>query len=95
MAKLDAPDIQQKLPGLTGWELKNEKLYRLFVFEDFVAAFEFMQAVAVEAEAMNHHPEWFNVYNRVEVYLTTHDVGGISDKDFALAGKMSDLFNTG
>ena len=59
-----------------------------FVFNDFVAAFSFMSASALVAERMNHHPEWFNVYNKVEVTLTTHDAGGLTELDFSLAEKM-------
>ena len=64
------------------------KLHRDFRFPDFVTAFGFMTSVALRAESMNHHPEWFNVYNRVAVDLTTHDARGISQSDFDLAAKM-------
>ena len=63
----------------------------MFVFADFNQAFGFMSQVALLAETMGHHPEWSNVYNRVEIYLTTHDVGGISEHDFALAQKIDRL----
>ena len=82
--KLTPDIIDQKLKELPHWCLKNEKLYREFSFENFVQAFGFMTSVALLAESMNHHPEWFNVYNKVEIYLTTHDAGGVSEKDFAL-----------
>lgn len=71
-----------------GWELREGKLQRTFVFADFVSAWGFMSQVALQAEKMNHHPEWFNVYNRVRVDLTTHDAGGISTNDFELARMM-------
>ena len=87
--KLDAQRVQQKLAELPNWELRDEKLYRKFSFENFVEAFGFMTKAALLAETMNHHPEWSNVYNRVEVYLTTHDANGISEKDFELARLMS------
>ncbi|MEO0616480.1 MAG: 4a-hydroxytetrahydrobiopterin dehydratase [Pseudomonadota bacterium] len=91
MQALDTDTIQSRLTEIPGWTLEDDKLTREFTFEDFVAAFAFMTAVALEAEKAAHHPEWFNVYNRVRVQLTTHDAGGISDKDFALAARMNAL----
>jgi 4a-hydroxytetrahydrobiopterin dehydratase len=91
MQALDQNTIQNRLGEIPGWTLEDGKLTREFNFENFVAAFGFMTAVALEAEKANHHPEWFNVYNRVRVQLTTHDAGGISDKDFALAARMNAL----
>lgn len=88
--KLEAADIQAALKGLDGWEIKNEKLHREFRFSDFKAAFRFMSRVADRAEELNHHPEWFNVYNKVVVDLTTHDAGGISEYDFQLATSMNE-----
>ena len=85
---LAAPEIQARLEKLDGWSLENGKLHRLFTFADFGEAFGFMTRVALCAEKMDHHPEWSNVYNRVEVDLTTHDAGGITDLDFALASQM-------
>lgn len=73
------------------WSIKEEKLYKEFKFSDFVAAFGFMTQVAMLAERANHHPEWSNVYNKVAIHLTTHDAGGISQKDFALASEISKL----
>jgi len=67
------------------WELISGKLFKQFKFKNFVAAFSFMTSVAILAEKMNHHPEWSNVYNRVDIFLTTHEAGGISERDFALA----------
>jgi 4a-hydroxytetrahydrobiopterin dehydratase len=75
----------QKLPG---WSLDQGKLHRTFQFKDFANAFGFMASVAVRAEAMNHHPEWRNVYKTVEVWLTTHDQGGVTDLDLKLAAVM-------
>jgi len=71
------------------WKLKDGKLYREFVFKNFTEAFAFMQKVAVLAEEMDHHPEWSNVYNKVQISLTTHDAGGITVLDFELAEKIS------
>ena len=89
--KLPADVIEKYLQQCPHWALDQGKLYRRFVFDDFVAAFGFMSQVALLAEAMNHHPEWSNVWNRVEVHLTTHDAGGISDLDFQLARKIDAL----
>lgn len=89
--KLDDNVLQTRLNDLPGWRLDDGKLYREFEFGNFVEAFGFMSQVALLAEKADHHPEWFNVYNRVKVWLTTHDAGGISERDFVLAGKMDGL----
>lgn len=73
------------------WTLEEGKLHATFAFEDFVGAFSFMSASALVAERMNHHPEWFNVYNRVRIDLTTHDAGGLTALDFELAAAMNKL----
>ena len=83
--------VEDKLNGLADWGLKEAKLHRQFVFGDFVEAFGFMSRVALLAEAANHHPEWSNVYNHVEIYLTTHEAGGITDRDFLLAQNINQL----
>ena len=89
--KLSDSEIQSALRERPGWTVVNAKLHREFQFPDFVHAFGFMTRAALVAEAMNHHPEWFNVYNRVTIDLTTHDAGGISAKDFELAAKLDAL----
>jgi len=89
--KLSADEIQAGLDELEGWSLDDEKLYREFRFENFITAFGFMSSAAIEAEKMNHHPEWFNVYSKVRVHLITHDAGGITELDFQLAKKMNAL----
>jgi 4a-hydroxytetrahydrobiopterin dehydratase len=89
--KLSDSEIQNRLASLPGWSIKAGKLHRDFQFADFVAAFGFMTRVALVAEKRDHHPEWFNVYNKVSVDLTTHDEGGISDKDVDLAKVMEGL----
>ena len=86
--KLAIADIESRLAHLDGWGLEKQKLYKHFVFSNFIEAWGFMSQVALLAETMNHHPEWSNVYNRVEVYLTTHDAGGISLRDFELARQI-------
>ena len=83
--QLTADDIERRLTDHPGWELRDGKLYRRCQFANFNEAFGFRSRVALIAERMDHHPEWFNVYNRVEIELTTHDAGGISERDFALA----------
>jgi 4a-hydroxytetrahydrobiopterin dehydratase len=92
-AKLSESEIHAALRELSGWTVSNGKLHREYKFADFVHAFGFMASSALVAEAMGHHPEWFNVYNRVTVDLTTHDAGGISAKDLELAGKMDALYS--
>jgi len=89
--KLDDAEVQRRLSELPGWSLQAGKLHREYRFPDFVAAFGFMTRAALVAETMNHHPEWFNVYGTVRVDLVTHDAGGISEKDFALAARMDAL----
>ena len=89
--KLSNDDIAAALNDLPGWTLANEKLRREFKFASFVEAFGFMTSAAIEAEKMNHHPKWFNIYNQVVVELTTHDAGGITKLDFELARKMDRL----
>lgn len=89
--KLSPSAVNKKLLELDQWCLSGNKLQREFVFGDFVEAFGFMSRVALLAETMNHHPEWSNVYSRVEIYLTTHDAGGITELDFTLAGRINRL----
>jgi 4a-hydroxytetrahydrobiopterin dehydratase len=85
--KLSDAEIQSRLPKLTSWSLQNGKLHREYKFKDFVTAFGFMSSVALTAESMNHHPEWFNVYSTVKIDLNTHDAGGVTELDFQLAEK--------
>ncbi len=89
--KLDDAVIQERLRDLPGWSLQDGKLTREYHFANFVDAFGFMTRAAIIAEKSNHHPEWFNVYNKVIVQLTTHEAKGISEKDFALAANMDEL----
>lgn len=76
------------------WQLQEDSLQTQWKFKDFVQAMAFMNAVAEVAERMNHHPEWTNVYNRVNVRLTTHDAGGLTHLDFELARAMDSLAST-
>ncbi len=81
------------LTRLTGWSRVEgrDAIQKSFRFDDFNAAWAFMSRVALKAETADHHPEWFNVYNRVEVVLTTHDADGVSEKDVALASFMDSI----
>ena len=90
MKKLSIKDKTTALKKLKGWKLvKNRNaIAKQFVFNDFTSAFEWMTSIAFYAEKKNHHPEWFNVYNKVDVILTTHDAGGVSSLDINLAKKM-------
>ncbi len=80
--------VQAALKALPGWHIENGKLQKTFEFEDFVGAFGFMTKIALAAEAMDHHPEWCNVYKTVTVKLVTHDVGAITQLDINLAHTM-------
>jgi len=94
MAKqLSQQEIREKLSELEGWELANDDkaIRRQFRFKDFSEAFGFMSRAALAAEKLDHHPDWSNVYNRVEVVLTTHDTGGLTELDFKLAAAMDKL----
>jgi 4a-hydroxytetrahydrobiopterin dehydratase len=90
--KLTEAEVKERLNEAAGWTLQGGKLHRAFECKDFVAAFGNMTRVALVAEAMNHHPEWFNVWNKVVIDLNTHSVGGISELDFKLAGKINEIF---
>ena len=92
MMKLSESNIEEELKKLSGWSLKNDKLHKEFQFDNFNQAFGFMTRAAMEIEKMNHHPEWFNVYNRITVELTTHDASGITDNDVNLARILNSLF---
>ena len=88
---LGADELARALAELAGWSVAAGKLHREFRFHDFSEAFGFMTRAALEAERMDHHPEWSNVWNRVVVDLVTHDSGGITASDVALATKLSAL----
>ena len=90
--KLTDAEVTERLGRLKGWSLQGGKLHREFQSKDFVTAFGNMTRIALVAESMNHHPEWFNVWNKVVIDLNTHDVQGISDQDFKLAAKIDEIF---
>jgi 4a-hydroxytetrahydrobiopterin dehydratase len=93
-AKMPVTAITDEIDQLTDWQVINGKLNRTFEFKDFVDAFAFMTKVAIVAEKMDHHPELFNVYNRVAIDLATHDIGGIGVLDIELAKKIDALIKT-
>ena len=87
LPRLNTEQVRERLTALPGWTLSDDGLAitRKFKFADFQQAFAFMTHVALAAERADHHPEWSNVYNRVDMRLTTHDAGGLTERDFALA----------
>ncbi|MGD9539276.1 MAG: 4a-hydroxytetrahydrobiopterin dehydratase [Alphaproteobacteria bacterium] len=91
--RLSTPEINAHLHELHGWAMADDReaIRKTFHFEDFSAAFGFMARVALAAERMDHHPEWLNVYNRVEITLASHDVEGLSERDFKLAHAIEEL----
>ncbi len=91
MIRLSQTDIDEELKNLAGWSVVNEKLHKEFQFDSFNQAFGFMTRAAMEIEKMNHHPEWFNVYNKITIELTTHDAGGITKNDVNLAKILNSL----
>lgn len=95
-AKLTGEARAQALADLDGWAETEgrDAIAKTFKFKDFNAAFGWMTRVAMAAEVADHHPEWFNVYNRVEVTLSTHDAGGLTEKDISLARRMDRFAST-
>ena len=89
--KLTDVAIDEGLKGCPGWAMVNQKLHREFQFANFSEAWGFMNRVALAAEKANHHPEWFNVWATVRIDLTTHDAGGVSSNDLALATTINSL----
>jgi 4a-hydroxytetrahydrobiopterin dehydratase len=91
MRKFSGRELKEALDDLTGWTVVAGKLHKEYKFADFIHAFGFMATAALAIEKMEHHPEWFNVYNRVAVDLTTHDAGGITSKDAELAKTLDEI----
>ncbi|MBP0119295.1 MAG: 4a-hydroxytetrahydrobiopterin dehydratase [Nitrosarchaeum sp.] len=91
MMRLSSESIDLELKNLKGWTVVNNKMHKEFEFNDFIDTFGFMTRAAIHIEKMNHHPEWFNVYNRLVVDLTTHDAGGITVNDINLAKILNSL----
>ena len=91
LTKLSDEQIQAELNGLNGWSVVNGKLHKEFEFSDFNEAFGFMVRASMHIEKMNHHPEWFNVYNKLVIDLMTHDADGITENDINLANILNSL----
>jgi 4a-hydroxytetrahydrobiopterin dehydratase len=89
--RLNESELVAAMSTLSGWTVEDGKLHRDYQFADFVAAFSFMSGSALLAQGMDHHPEWFNVWNKVRVDLATHDAGGITALDVKLAQAMEEL----
>lgn len=91
MTKIPSNEIENALKNMEGWSVVEGKLHKEFKFDDFNEAFGFMTRAAMHIEKMNHHPEWFNVYNKLIIDLTTHDAGGITENDIKLAKTLNSL----
>ena len=91
VTKIPHKEIEKELKNIPGWTIVEGKLHKEFQFGDFNQAFGFMTRAAMHIEKMNHHPEWFNVYNKLIVDLTTHDAGGITQNDIKLAKTLNSL----
>ena len=91
MTKIPSNEIKNALKNMEGWSVVEGKLHKEFKFDDFNEAFGFMTRAAMHIEKMNHHPEWFNVYNKLIIDLTTHDAGGITENDIKLAKTLNSL----
>ena len=89
--KLSEADVSERLARVPLWAVRNGRLHRDFTFRSFVEAFGFMTRAALLAEAMNHHPDWSNSWNKVSIELVSHDAGGISQRDFDLAAAIDGL----
>lgn len=92
--KLAESEVSARLAALPQWRVERGKLRREFRFRDFSEAFAFMTRVAMLAESRNHHPDWSNVYDRVTIELWSHDVGGITERDFALARDITHVHDS-
>jgi 4a-hydroxytetrahydrobiopterin dehydratase len=91
MGGMSTDEIAQALEGFTGWAYDGDALIKTFTFDDFAGAIDFMAAARPSIDELNHHPEWTNVYNRVDVRLSSHDVGGVTDRDLGLARLLDGL----
>lgn len=93
MERLGDDEIKEKLDSINPeWDLTDNFIQREFVFDDFVGAFGFMASVAIIAEKANHHPNWENIYNKVKIALSTHEAGGLTQRDFDLASKIDRIY---
>jgi 4a-hydroxytetrahydrobiopterin dehydratase len=90
--KLNQQEISANLENVKGWSIQKDALHREFEFADFSQAFGFMTQVALAAEAMGHHPDWSNAWNKVVIDLSTHSAGGVTSNDFDLAAKIQKIY---
>jgi 4a-hydroxytetrahydrobiopterin dehydratase len=93
--KYSKKQVTEAFAQLSGWELKEDTLRRKITFKNFAQAFGFMTRVALEAEKLNHHPDWKNSYNKVSLSLSTHDAGGLTELDFKLAATIDKILEDG
>lgn len=93
--KLTESQITEHLTSLDGWEYNENAIHTSFQFNDFKDAFSVMTRIAFEAEIQQHHPDWTNVYNTLQISLSTHDAGGVTEKDFKLAKTIDDIIEGG
>lgn len=91
MKSLTEKEIQKRLESMEGWDYQENAIHATLEFENFKDAFSVMTRIAFEAEKMQHHPEWTNIYNTLSISLYTHDLGGVSEKDFELAAIIDSL----
>lgn len=94
MKKLSEEEIQEKLKDLDGWTYAKQAIHTSFQFQNFKEAFTVMTRIAFEAEAQEHHPNWGNVYNQLEISLSTHDADGVTEKDFKMARTIEDIIES-
>jgi 4a-hydroxytetrahydrobiopterin dehydratase len=89
--KLSDNEVEAKLKETKNWKIENNKLCKSFEFKNFIQAFGFITKIALESEKLDHHPELFNVFNKVNILLSTHEINGLSEYDFILAKKIDSL----
>jgi len=94
MTKLNESEIRFQLQKLRGWEYIDEAIETTFEFKNFKETFSIMTRIAFECEAQNHHPDWSNVYNTLNIRLNTHDAGGVTEKDFKLAETIEEIIDS-
>ncbi|WP_121665362.1 4a-hydroxytetrahydrobiopterin dehydratase [Mesonia aquimarina] len=94
MSKLTETQINEKLKNLEGWQFEENAIHTKLEFENFKETFSIMTRIAFEAEAQQHHPEWTNVYNTLSISLSTHDAGGVTEKDFKMATAIEKIIDT-
>lgn len=94
MSTLSEKQISEKLKDLDGWQFNDNAIHTKLEFEDFKETFSIMTRIAFEAEAQQHHPDWTNAYNTLSISLTSHDAGGVTEKDFKMAKTIESIIDT-